>query len=185
MLNVISTLLQWIWEALKILLGFLAILALGLVAAVLYALPWLLRAAALLLWLTAGYLGVTSIQTIYSPFSPAIPVIALQFAVILILVAWMGLLLREQGTSHLWGGLAAGGLTVSGASVGMVWLSSHWPYANLFFRILPASLFSVLLITETVRLRSLRHNGKVILTAPTFVWLKRRTPTSKEALPDL
>lgn len=174
MLKVTSTLLQYIKDAVKTLLAFLIILALGLVAAVLYALPWLLRAAALLLWLTAGYVGISSIQTIYSPFSPTIPVIALQFAVILILVAWMGLLLREQGAIHLWGGLAAGGLTVSGASMGLVWLSSHWPYADLFYRVLPACLFSVLLIFETVRLRSLRRNGQVILTAPAFVWLKRR-----------
>ena len=157
MLNVIQTLLQWIWEAIKILLGFLTILILGLVSAVLYALPWVLRAAALLLWLTAGYLGISSIHTIYSPFSPAIPVIALQFAVILILVAWMGLLLREQGASHLWGGLAAGGLLLSGLSIGARWLNTHWTYSSLFFNILPSALFALLLITETVRLRAQYH----------------------------
>ena len=156
MMNVISILLQFVFNAIKYLLGFLTIVILGIVGAVLYALPWLLRAAALLLWLGAAYLGITSIETIYEPYSPAIPVMALQFAVILISVGWVIILLRNN-PQLFWGGLAAGGLVVGGASIGSAWLLAHWRYADLFFRVLPPALFSVLLIYETIRMRSLYH----------------------------
>ena len=162
MMNVISILIQFVFNAIKYLLGFLAIVILGIVGVVLYALPWLLRVAALLLWLGGAYLGFTSIQSIYAPFSPAIPVIALQFAVILISVGWIAILLREN-TKLFWGGMTAGGLVVGGASIGAIWLLAHWRYADLFFRVLPPALFSVLLIHETIRLRSLRRNRKAFL----------------------
>jgi hypothetical protein len=131
MLNIISTLLTFVFNAIKYLLGFLTIVILGVVGAVLYALPWLLRAAALLVWLGGAYVGITSIQTICAPFSPAIPVIALQFAVILILVAWITILLRAN-TKFFWGGMAAGGLVAGGAASGAAWLLEHWQYADLF-----------------------------------------------------
>lgn len=112
--------------------------------------------AALLIWLTAAYMGFTSIQTIYAPYSPAIPVIALQFSVILTLVGWV-LVVLSKNTSFVWGGMVAGGLIVGSASIGSTWLLSHWQHANLFFRVLPPALFSVLLIYETLHLRSIRH----------------------------
>ena len=159
MMNVILIMIQFVFNAIKYLLEFLAIAILGIVGAVLYTLPWLLRVVALLLWLSGAYLGFNSIQTIYAPFSPAIPVIALQFAAILISVGWIAILLREN-TRFFWGGMAAGGLVVGGVSFGSIWLLTHWRYADLFFRILPPSLFSVLLIYETIRLRLLRRNWK-------------------------
>jgi len=162
MLNVISILIQFVFNAIKYLLGFLVILILGVVGAVLYALPWILRMIALLIWLGSAYLGFTSIETIYSPFSPTIPVIALQFAVILILVAWV-IILLQTNTKLFWGGMAVGGLVVGSAATGSIWLLDHWQYADLFFRVLPSTLFSVLLIYETIRLRSLRRNGKAPL----------------------
>ena len=162
MMNLISILIQFVFNATKYLLGFLMIIILGVVGAVLYALPWLLRMVALLLWISAAYMAITSIETIYSPFSSAIPVLALQFAVILILVAWVTILLCEN-TKFFWGGMAAGGLVVGGASFGSIWLLAHWRYADLFFRVLPPALFSVLLIYETIRLRSLRRIGNMFL----------------------
>ena len=172
MLNRIQPLLQFIFNALKNLLGFLVIVFLGIVGAVLIALPWILRTAALLLWFIAAYLGITSIQTIYAPFSPNIPVLALQFAVILISIAWMTILLHKN-PQLFWGGLAAGGMVLIGFSILANWLTFHWQYANLFFRVLPPALFSVLLIFETGRLRSMRQNGKVRMSIPAFVWLQK------------
>ena len=157
MLNIISTLLTFVFNAIKYLLEFLAIVILGIVGAILYSVPWLLRIVALLLWLGGDYLGITSIQTIYSPISPAIPVIALQFAIILMSVGWL-LIVLSKNTKLVWGGMAAGGLVIGGVSIGSIWLLSHWQYADLFFRVLPPALFSVLLIYETIRLRSLRRN---------------------------
>ena len=158
MMNVILILIQFVFNAIKYLLEFLAIIILGIVGAILYSLPWLLRIVAVLLWLGGDYLGITSIQTIYFPISPAIPVIALQFAVILMSVSWL-LIVLSKNPRLVWGGMAAGGLVIGGVSSGSIWLLSHWQYANLFFRVLPPALFSVLLIYETIRLRSLRHNG--------------------------
>ena len=158
MMNVILILIQFVFNAIKYLLEFLAIIILGIVGAILYSLPWLLRIVALLFWLGGDYLGISTIQTIYFPISPAIPVIALQFAVILMSVGWV-LIVLNKNTKLVWGGMAAGGLVIGGASIGSTWLLSHWKYADLFFRVLPPALFSVLLIYETIRLRSLRRNG--------------------------
>ena len=162
MLNIISMLLTFVINAIKYLLEFLTIIILGVVGAVLYALPWLLRIAALLLWLGGDYLGITLIQSIYAPFSPAIPVIALQFAIILASVGWL-LIILSKSTKLIWGGMATGGLVIGGASFGSNWLLSHWQYADLFFRVLPPALFSVLLIYETIHLRSLLNNRNTTL----------------------
>ena len=155
MLNIISILVNFVFNAIKYLLGFLMIVILGIVGAALYALPWLLRTATALLWLGGAYIGFTTIQTIYAPFSPAIPVIALQFAVILVSVGWVIIVLGKN-TSFVWGGMAAVGLVVGGTSIGSIWLLDHWQHADLFFRVLPPAMFAVLLIYETLRLRSLR-----------------------------
>ncbi len=161
MLNVILILIQFVINAAKYLLEFLVIVILGIVGAILYALPWMLRVAALLLWLGGAYLGFNSIQMIYSPFSPTIPVIALQFAIILISIGWIAILLRVN-TKFFWGGMATGGLAVGGVSIGFTSLLSYWQYADLFFRVLPPTLFSVLLIYETIRLRSIRRNRNTL-----------------------
>jgi len=161
MLTIISTLLTFVIKACIYLLEFLVIVILGIVGAILYALPWVLRVVALLLWLGGAYLGFNSIQLIYAPFSPTIPVIALQFAIILISIGWIAILLRVN-TKFFWGGMATGGLAVGGVSIGFTSLLSHWQYADLFFRVLPPTLFSVLLIYETIRLRSIRRNRNTL-----------------------
>ena len=157
MMNIILILIQFLFNAIKYLLEFLAIVVLGVAGAILYALPWLLRVIALLLWLGGDYLGISSVQTIYAPNSPAIPVIALQFALILMSVGWL-LIVLSKNTSLVWGGMTAGGLVIGGASIGAAWLLAHWRYADLFFRVLPPALFSLLLIYEMIRLRSLYRN---------------------------
>ena len=162
MMNVILILIQFVFNAIKYLLEFIAIIILGIVGAILYSLPWLLRIVALLLWLGGDYLGISSIQAIYAPISPAIPMIALKFALILMSVGWL-LIVLNKNPKLVWGGMAAGGLVIGGVSSGSIWLLSHWKYADLFFRVLPPALFSVLLIYETIRLRSLRRNGNMKL----------------------
>jgi len=157
MLNIISILLNFVFTALKYLFGFLVTVILGVVGAALYALPWLLRTVTLLLWLGGAYIGFITIQTIYAPFSPAILVIALQFAVILASVGWVIIVLGKN-INFVWGGMAAVGLVVGGASIGSIWLLDHWQHADLFFRVLPPAMFAVLLIYETTRLRSLHSN---------------------------
>jgi hypothetical protein len=154
--SIISNLLNVIKFALVALIEFLIAIIMGGIAAIFIALPWILRFIPILIWLSAAYLGFTSIQTIYAPYSPAVPVIALQFSVILILVGWV-LVVLSKNASFVWGGMAAAGLVVGGMSIGSVWLLAHWQHANLFFRALPSALFAVLLIYETIRLRSIRN----------------------------
>ena len=152
--------LNRIKRTLLALTDFLLSISLGGIEAILLALPWLLRIMAVLVWLTAAFIGIETVNDIYAPYSPAIPVIALQFAVILASVAWLAILLNRNAR-FLWGGMAAGGLVIGGISLGAAWILEHWSYANLFFRVLPPALFSVLLIHETVRLRALRQTGKL------------------------
>lgn len=138
-------------SAFKAFARFLAKLFLGLLTALLLALPWLLRAAALIGWLTAAGYGMNAVRTIYAPFTQPIPLMALQFALILAQVCWLAavfLYAREQ----VWGGMVMGGLAVGGAA----WLALRlhsWEYGELFFTLLPPALFAVLLIYTTVRLR--------------------------------
>jgi hypothetical protein len=171
--NTISLLLEKTKDAAKLLVDFFTILILGIAAAILYAIPWLLRAAAVVGWLVAGYVGITTVNAIYSSYSPSLPVLALQFAVIAAMVAWAVTMLLVN-PKHIWGGLAAGGVVLGGFSMLANWLVIHWHYAELFFRILPPALFSVLLIFETVHLRSMRQkDGKIRMPTPAFIWLQK------------
>jgi hypothetical protein len=162
--SLIANLLNFIAKVFTNLIQFLLVMVLGLAAAVLFALPWLLRAAALLVWLSAAYLGFTSIETIYAPYSPTIPVITLQFAVILASVGWV-IVVMSKNTSFVWGGMAAGGLVMGSVAIGSIMLLAHWQHADLFFRVLPPALFSVLLIYETIHLRSVLRKRNVPLEA--------------------
>jgi hypothetical protein len=155
MINQISASLTFVINAVKYLLEFLTIVILGGVGAVLYVLPWLLKISALLIWLGGANLSFNSIHAIYAPFSPAIPLLALQFGVIFSMVSWMGILIRRAPRNYLWGGLAISGIILDGLSIGAGWLSKNWIYGSLFFHILPAALFALLLIVETMRLRAI------------------------------
>jgi hypothetical protein len=115
MLNIVSSLLAFIWKGLKYLVGFLVILVLGIVGAILFALPWLLRLTSVLAWLVAGYLTPTGISDFYQQYvSSPIPVLALQFALILLMVAWVMVGMMQKGVNAIWGFLAAGGIVVDG-----------------------------------------------------------------------
>ncbi len=77
MMGVISNLLNVIWKALKTLGEFLAVLFLGLVAAILLMMPWLLRALALIGWLAGTFMTWLTINNLYSANTPTLPLIAL------------------------------------------------------------------------------------------------------------
>lgn len=159
MSNVITSLWKFIWGALKYLVGFLTVLFLSLLGALLYALPWILRVAVLLGWLASGYVAITCIEEIYSQHvSSPIPVLALQFAIMIVMVAWVMLGMMQKGKDAIWGLLAAGGI-VMGSFFGKIvpWVLARWPlHAELVIRVMPSSLFIVLLIVITIRLKWLR-----------------------------
>ncbi len=164
--DLISNLITLIIKVFKALIQFLIALVLGLVAAVLLALPWLLRLVSLGAWLAAIfslgawlaaiYAGIQSIQRIYSPFSSAIPLISLQFALTLIAVAWM-MTLFISNHKYLWGGLLASGIVIGGGAQGANWLAANWKYAGLMFHALPPALFALLLIYETIHQKRKRQ----------------------------
>jgi len=129
-------------------------LTLGILAAILHLIPWLLRAASVLGWLAAAFLCITTLRDIYSPFTDAVPMLALEFLVIMLALLWAmaGMMAGKQ----VWGVLAAGALTMWGLSSGMTWLSVHWQYADLFFRVLPPALLAVGMISLSIRARARR-----------------------------
>ena len=126
----------------------------GIMVAVFYLIPWLLRAASILSWLVAAFISINTLQDIYSPFTDVAPLFALQFGVILLTVQWAMYGLRNG--QNIWGLLFAGAITLWGISQAMTWLSDHWQYADLFFRILPSALLGVGMITLSIRTRTRR-----------------------------
>ncbi len=173
MLAILANLLNAIGHAILLLGQFLVILFLGLLVALLYALPWLLRMACVLGWLVGGYMAMEAIQNLYGFHSPTGAVFALQFAVIFLMVAWAGSLLLVN-PKHIWGGLALGGLLPTWiAWKGIPWMFEGWNYADLFIRVLPPALFSLALIYITIRMRFLRTHQQLHLSKPAFAWLPK------------
>lgn len=171
MTTVLNNLLKATGRALLLLGQFLLILLLGLLAALLFTLPWLIRLACVLIWFMGEYWAVRLIQELYAPNSPAGAVLALQFASIFLMAAWAGTLLLVK-PQHLWGGLALGGLFPAwSAWQGIPWLWANWQYTGLFFRALPPALFSLTLIYITIRMRLLRNAQQLHLSGPAFIWL--------------
>ncbi len=160
-----STLYQLASKLATSLYEFMIVIALGLLVAFLAALPWLLRIAAMLTWLFAAWFGLNAIQTIYAPFTDEIPLMALKGALILAQVSWLGLVILVV-REHVWGGLAMGAIVVGGLARLALQISENWQYADLFFRVLPPALFSVLLIYETIHLRSKRRGNGIHLSDP-------------------
>ena len=162
---------EYIKHQLAVVGKFLVILFLGLVAALLMALPWALRLASVLAWLAGAYVLMVAIGDLYSPFSPTPPVIALQFVVIETMVAWVGILLQRRGKQDIWGGLAISGvLSLLMVRLGIPYLM-QWQYSRLFLAVLPPALATLLLFYITVRFRILRERKNLHLAGPAFTWL--------------
>jgi len=184
MKDIVTNAVKFFWNGFKYASGFLLILLFGVFGAFLYALPWLLRAASVLAWLAAGYLAITEIDELYRPYAASrIPVFALQFAIIVVMVGWITTgFLQRKNKNMVWGMFATGGILIGGFFWKLVpWLFTRWPLAtDLIFRILPSAMFMVLLIVMTLRLKWLRLSGTVGLTTPAFVWLKKQDRIAKD-----
>ena len=151
MASAISSLVRHLEQALTILIEFLIILFLGILVAIIYALPWVLRTGAIVIWFYGGYRLVVAVGEIYTPFSPEIPVMILQFFVI---VVQLGAMLRIW-TINLrlsWGVLYfTGGVPLWLALKGIPNAFSNWQSADFIFRILPPALWVMLLTLITIR----------------------------------
>lgn len=148
-----AALTRTILDGLKGLSQFVAVVVLGVIAALILALPWVARIAALLGWLLAAAALMETVRGIYAPFTPAVPLYALQGAVILTAVSWLGVLIR-RARERVWGGLVLGGLVMAV----LAWLLGqlHARYGDLPFRVLPPALFAAMLVYLTARGKSIR-----------------------------
>jgi len=72
-----------------------------------------------------------------------------------------------------------GAIVVGGLSWLALQVSENWQYAYLFFRVLPSALFSVLLIYETIHLRSKRRGNGINPSDPAFEWLGGKIQSAK------
>jgi hypothetical protein len=151
MLAAISTLFRYLVQALIILLEFLIIIFLGILVAVIYAFPWALRIGAILIWFYGGYRLVVVVGEIYTPFSPEIPVMILQFFVVVVqLSAMIGLLIVNLRLS--WGALYfTGGVPLWLAQKGIPDAFANWQHADFILRVLPPALWVMLLTLITIR----------------------------------
>lgn len=150
MTGVISNLLTAIWKALRTLGEFLVVILLGIVAALLFMMPWVLRALALIGWLAGTFLIWLTINDLYSASTPAIPLIALTAVPAILSVALVVCLFYRGQQGRLWGAM-----TLWGIIGWLIWKSSlqlaQWQYGALVVQVLPAVLSTVLLIYINIR----------------------------------
>lgn len=175
MASTLLSILGFAAKSLKTLVEFLLVLVLGLLAGILFALPWLLRGFTVLAWFAAGFVAITVIQEFYAPFvSSPIPVYALQFAAIFLMLIWPVIGMLKGGKNRIWGMLAACAILVASFFLKTVpWLLSTWPeYTELGLRLLPSALFMVLLISTTLRMKTLRTTGAMHLADSASEWLR-------------
>ncbi len=151
MASAISSLLRSLAQALTILVEFLIILFLGILVAIIYTFPWVLRSGAIVIWFYGGYRLVVTVGEVYTPFSPEIPVMILQFFVI---VVQLGAMLRIW-TINLrlsWGALYfTGGVPLWLALKGIPNAFASWQHADFIFRVLPPALWVMLLTFITIK----------------------------------
>lgn len=150
MMSVISSLLTAIWKALRMLAEFLLVILLGVIAAFLFILPWLLRALALIGWLAGTFLIWLTINNLYSTNTPAFPLMALTAVPAILSAALVVWLFHRGQLGRLWGAMALWGV------IGwLIWkgslLVAEAQYGSLVVQVLPAALSAVLLIHINIR----------------------------------
>lgn len=146
----ISNLLNIIWKALKTLAEFLTVLVLGLVAALLIIMPWLLRALALIGWLAGTFLIWMTVNDLYEDFTPALPLLALSAVPAILSSALVVWLFYRGQQGKLWGAM-----TLWGVLGWLIWkgsfLLANWQYGILTIQVLPAALTAVLMLYINIR----------------------------------
>lgn len=158
-------------KAVRILAVFLSVLLLGLLVAVAYTLPWILRAGSLLLWFYGIYRSVLLIHQLFLPFTPPIPLMALDVFVALLQFGSLLVIFRLNPR------LAWGALTLIGSF--SLWFSTRLipalmnkTHANLVLRILPPVLWGGLLLFITIRAKRRQMGQRVTFLDQAVVRLK-------------
>jgi len=146
----IFNLLEIVWNALKSLVEFLTVLLLGLTAALLIILPWLLRVLALIGWLTGTFLIWRTVNNVYDAFTPALPLLALSMVPAILSAALVVGLFSHGQQGKLWGAMTLWGVVGWMVQKGLMLLMT-WHYGVLVVQVLPATLSAVLLLTILLR----------------------------------
>ena len=150
MTGVISNLVNVIWKALKTLGEFLVVVILGIVAALLFIMPWLLRALALIGWLAGTFLIWLTINNLYGASTPTLPLMALTSVPAILSAALVVWLFYRGQQASLWGAM-----TLWGIIGWLIWKGSldlvKWKYGSLVVQVIPAVLSAVLLIYINIR----------------------------------
>ncbi len=158
----ISKLLNTIRKSLRCLAEFLAVLSLGFIAGVIILLPWLLRALALISWLAGTFLVWLTINSLYGPFTPPLPLFALTTVPAILSVALVVWLFYRGQQGHLWGAM-----TLWGVIGFLVWKGSmvltKWHYGSLVIQVLPAALCAVLLLYINIHWGSIIRTRRLVL----------------------
>lgn len=152
----IASLFAALVNGLRALANFLAVLFLGILVAIVWILPWAIRAASILAWIGGAYLAGERINAIYGVYSPRLPVLAL-WTIPAILAAALPVWLFFHGQLiRIWSAFALYGLTCFVFYSGAPWLLLHWARADLFFRSAPALFLASFLIFEAVKFKMKR-----------------------------
>lgn len=154
--SVISSLLQALAKGFWILVQFLAVVVLGLLVALVWVLPWLIRAASIVAWIGGAYLAGETINAIYGQYSDPLPLLAL-WVIPAILAAAVPVWLFYKGLlAHIWGGFFVFGFLCWGFDRGSFRLLTHWDHADLFFRVAPVLLLTAFIIFISIRFKFMR-----------------------------
>lgn len=158
--EIISKLMKALVAATILLAQTLLVVLLGFLVALVYALPWLIRAGGLLVWFYGIYRSVLLTMQLYAPFTDTPPLIALEIFVALIQFA--GLLAVFKFNPRLtWGALyLIGGLSLLFSNNFIPNLMAQ-TYAAILLRLLPPVTWASLLIYITIRTKR-RQEGKRI-----------------------
>jgi hypothetical protein len=136
--------------------AFLAVVSLGFLVAIVWVLPWLIRATSIVTWIGGAYLAGETISAIYGPISERIPLMAL-WTIPAILAAALPVWLHYKGQlARIWGSFFLFGLLCWGFQRGAAWLLGNWQHGDMFFRAAPALLVASLVIFAAIRFRMLR-----------------------------
>ena len=158
--ELLSKLMKALVAATILLAQMLLVVLLGFLVAIVYALPWLIRAGGLLVWFYGIYRSVLLTMQLYAPFTDIPPLIALEIFVALIQFA--GLLVVFKFNPRLtWGALyLIGGLSLSFSNYFIPNLMEQ-THAAILLRLLPPVTWASLLIYITIRTKR-RQDGKRI-----------------------
>ena len=163
--STITHLVRSLAYAITVFIQFVVVIFLGVLVSFFYALPWLLRIGAIVIWFYGGYRLAIMIEKVYTPFSPEIPVMILQFFVVFVQIMALISMLIINGRL-IWGALYfTGGLPLWLVLEGIPDALEKWVHADFIFSVLPVALWSMMLLYLTLKGKAVK-SGKNF--PPTF-----------------